>query len=156
MSRIHRYEATLNWTGAAKGPTESYASYSRDYEVTIPGKAVLHGSADPTFRGDSARHNPEDLQVIALSACHMLTYLAVCSRGGVKVLSYEDHADGQMELRDGKIRFTRVTLRPRVVIDRGSDPQRARELHEQAHEECFIASSVNFPVGHEAEIVVAE
>jgi organic hydroperoxide reductase OsmC/OhrA len=156
MSRVHRYEATLNWTGAAKGPAENYAGYSRDYDVTIPGKPVIHGSADATFRGDPSRHNPEDLQVIALSACHMLTYLAVCTRGGIKVLSYEDHADGQMELLDGKVRFTRVTLRPRVVIDRTSDPQRAKELHEQAHEECFVANSVNFPVGHEAEIVVAE
>ena len=39
MSRIHRYEATLNWTGAAKGPAENYAGYSRDYEVTIPRNA---------------------------------------------------------------------------------------------------------------------
>ena len=156
MSHVHLYQATLNWTGAANGPTESYAAYSRDYEVTVPGKAVIQGSADPTFRGDPARHNPEDLQVMALSACHLLTYLALCARGGIKVLSYEDHADGQMELQDGKIRFTRVTLRPRVVIGRGSDPHRAQELHEKAHEECFIASSVNFPVGHEAEIVVAD
>jgi organic hydroperoxide reductase OsmC/OhrA len=156
MSHVHEFHASLNWTGAAKGPTENYASYSRDYEVSSPGKPVLQGSADQAFRGDSSRYNPEDLLVISLSACHMLTYLAESARGGVKVLSYQDQADGQMELKDGRIRFTRVTLRPRVVIDRASDPARARELHHEAHADCFIANSVNFPVENEPEIVVAE
>jgi organic hydroperoxide reductase OsmC/OhrA len=32
----------------------------------------------------------------------------------------------------------------------------ARELHEAASELCFIANSVNFPVRHEPEIVVAQ
>jgi organic hydroperoxide reductase OsmC/OhrA len=156
MAHVHRYQATLNWTGAAQGPTVNYASYSRDYDLSSPGKPVLQGSADATFRGDAARYNPEDLLVASLSACHMLTYLAVAARGGVKVLSYQDQADGQMEMKDGRIRFTRVTLHPRVVIDRDGDLERAKHLHHEAHADCFVANSVNFPVEHEAEVVLAE
>jgi organic hydroperoxide reductase OsmC/OhrA len=46
-------------------------------------------------------------------------------------------------------RFTSATLRPRVTI---SDPRQldlAQSLHAEAARECFIAGSVNFPVGHE-------
>ena len=156
MAHVHRYEANLTWTGAAKGPTTDYKSYSREYTVSFPGKPSYQGSADATFRGDPGLYNPEDLLVASLSACHLLAYLAICARGGVKVLHYEDRADGQMEMKDGHIRFTRVTLRPRVVIDRSSEPGLARDMHRQAHAECFIANSVNFPVDHEAEIVTAE
>jgi organic hydroperoxide reductase OsmC/OhrA len=33
--------------------------------------------------------------------------------------------------------------------------ERARELHEEASEKCFIASSVNFPVRHEPAVSAA-
>ena len=151
MADIHRYEAKLRWTGAARGPTRSYAGYARDYLIEIPGKPPLAGSADVAFRGDPARHNPEDLLVAALSACHLLTYLPLCARAGIEVLAYADRAGGTMTLANGKMRFTEVLLRPEVTIGKG-DLDRARALHEQAHGECFIANSVSFPVRNQPTV----
>jgi len=156
MAHIHHFNAKLTWTGAAKGATSSYESYSRDHIIEVPGKPPLPGSADKVFRGDSSRHNPEDLLVMSLSACHMLTYLAEAARAGVHVVAYSDEASGTMQLHQDKMRFTEVSLRPQVVIARGSDPAQARRLHEQAHEDCFIANSVNFPVSCDARVSVAE
>lgn len=153
MGREHRYEASVVWTGAEKGPTLSYQSYSRDYRVDIPGRPALHGSADLHFRGDPARHNPEDLLVAALSACHMLTYLALAARAGLAVTAYEDAARGTMALEGEGGHFTEVVLNPRVTVARGSDLALARRLHGEAHGLCFIARSVNFSVRHEATIV---
>lgn len=68
QSHVHRYAATVTWTGAAQGPTRDYRSYSREYRVTVPGKLSLRGSADPSFRGDAGLPNPEDLLIAALSA----------------------------------------------------------------------------------------
>jgi organic hydroperoxide reductase OsmC/OhrA len=150
--RPHRYAATLRWTGAAHGATTSYEHYDRTYVVEIDGKPDLTGSADAHFRGDRARHNPEDLLVASLSACHLLSYLALCARAGIAVVGYEDDARGEMTLIEGKIRFREVVLHPLVTI---ADPARIAEalaLHVQAHAECFIANSVNFPVHHEAVV----
>jgi organic hydroperoxide reductase OsmC/OhrA len=155
MAHIHSYSAKITWTGAAQGPTASYQSYSREYLVEIPGKPALRGSADATFRGDPALHNPEDLLVVALSTCHMLSYFAECARAGIKVVAYEDQATGTMAMKDKKIRFTEVMLNPRVTIAADSDADKATALHEQAHEQCFIASSVNFPVHHDAVVTRA-
>ena len=153
MSKSHHYDLKLRWTGAAMGPTASYAGYSREYRVEIPGKPPITGSADPTFRGDPALANPEDMLVAALSACHMLSYLAVCALGKIKVISYEDAASGTMsEIGPQRSAFTEVVLRPRVVISADSDAAKATALHDQAHKICFIANSVNFPVRHEPEI----
>ncbi len=99
MPHEHHYAVRLIWTGAQRGPTRDYQSYSRSYRVEIEGKPPLEGSADPTFRGDSGRHNPEDLLVAALSACHMLSYLADCARAGIEVIAYEDQASGMMARR---------------------------------------------------------
>jgi organic hydroperoxide reductase OsmC/OhrA len=145
MAREHHFAARLVWTGAAQGPTRDYQSYSREYRIEVEGKPPLEGSSDAAFGGDAARLNPEDLLVMSLSACHMLSYLHLCASAGIEVVAYEDQASGMMAIKDRKMRFTEVTLAPKVTIAVG-DLERARALHEEAHGLCFIASSVNFPV----------
>jgi organic hydroperoxide reductase OsmC/OhrA len=49
--------------------------------------------------------------------------------------------------------MTSVTLRPRVTISAESDPAKANHLHHEAQDLCFIANSVDFPVGCEAQIL---
>jgi organic hydroperoxide reductase OsmC/OhrA len=112
---------------------------------------VILGSADPLFRGDARMYNPEELLVAALASCHLLAYLALCAREGIAVVAYVDAATGTMSERGGVGHFTNVTLYPRVTIadDR---VDRAHALHAIAHEECFIANSVNFPVLFEPTI----
>lgn len=154
MPRDHHYSAHLVWTGAENGPVKDYASYSREYVVRIEGKPDLVGSSDPNFRGDPKLHNPEDLLVAALSACHMLTYLAICARKRIEVMAYEDEASGTMMLAGGGGHFTEVVLRPNVMLATGADLKAAEALHEDAHRDCFIASSVNFPVRHKATVTV--
>jgi organic hydroperoxide reductase OsmC/OhrA len=151
MAREHHYEAHLVWTGAARGATSSYEAYSRDYRVEVAGKPAIEGSSDPGFRGDPSRYNPEDLLVISLSACHMLSYLHLCASAGIEVVAYEDQPRGTMAIKDRKMRFVDVLLEPRVTIAKG-DKDKAVALHEEAHEQCFIASSVSFPVRHQPTV----
>jgi organic hydroperoxide reductase OsmC/OhrA len=48
-----------------------------------------------------------------------------------------------------------VVLRPRVAISGDFDAGLAAGLHHEAHEKCFVANSVNFPVEVAPEIVAA-
>jgi organic hydroperoxide reductase OsmC/OhrA len=152
-SHEHRFDCRLTWTGAAGGPTTSYEAYARDLRVEVPGKPPLDVSAALAFRGDPARHNPEDLLLAALSTCHCLSYLALSARAGIAVVAYEDDVSGILARAvDRKLRFTEVTLHPRVRVAPGADRAKALALHDLAHEECFIARSMNFPVRHEPTI----
>jgi organic hydroperoxide reductase OsmC/OhrA len=153
--KTHRYDATVTWTGNRGEGTADYRAYARDHEVSGEGRPTLAGSADPAFRGDAARWNPEQMLVVSLSQCHLLWYLHLCAVSDVVVVAYEDHADGVMEQdEDGGGHFTEVTLRPVVTVADASMAEPARGLHSGAHELCFISSSVNFPVRHEPEIRV--
>ncbi|WP_435010588.1 OsmC family protein [Tundrisphaera lichenicola] len=156
MTREHRYQVGLEWSGAAQGPTSSYSGYSREFAIEIEGKPRLLGSADALFRGDRSRHNPEDLLVAALAGCHMLSYLAECARAGISVLAYTDLATGTMHFEGGGGRFVSVELHPRVVVESGTNLTLARELHEKAHASCFIARSVNFPVTNVPTILLPD
>ncbi|HXG58037.1 MAG TPA: OsmC family protein, partial [Thermoanaerobaculia bacterium] len=89
----------------------------------------------------------------ALSSCHMLWYLHLCADAGIVVVGYRDAPSGTMvETAGGGGHFTEVVLRPVVTLAPGGDAARAIALHERAHQYCFIASSVNFPVRCEPEI----
>lgn len=153
--KSHEYESLLSWDGNLGQGTANYAAYGRDYRVRVPGKPDLLGSADAAFRGAPERHNPEDLFLVAVSSCHMLAYLALCARRGVRVLAYEDAARGHLALdADGGGRFTGITLRPRVVVATTADERLAFELHEEAHRQCFIANSSSTPIHCEPTIEV--
>ena len=152
----HKCEVQVSWTGNKGDGTSSYTAYSRDFSVEAPGKTPFAGSADPAFRGDPQRWNPEDMLVASLSACHKLWYLHLCAVNKVNVLAYVDRPLGRMVEGDtqDKGRFTHVLLRPQVTISADSDRAVALRLHEDAHHECFIANSVNFPVACEAVVTV--
>ncbi|OWK28529.1 OsmC family protein [Sphingomonas mucosissima] len=145
--KMHSYIVELEWTGNAGRGTRTLSSYGREHRISSRGKPPIDGSSDPSFRGDPKRWNPEELLVASLAACHKLWYLGLCAQAGVIVESYTDRPEGVMiEEASGAGQFESVTLRPHVIISQGSSADLARALHENAHEMCFIARSVNFPV----------
>ena len=155
MKAAHHYAVRLDWTGNRGAGTTHYRGYGRDHTLSAVGKEAIAGSADRTFHGDADRWNPEELLLSALSQCHMLSYLHVAVRHGVTVVAYTDDAVGTMEqIPPVGGRFTSATLRPRVTIADPSQVELAQSLHAEAARACFIAASVNFPVGHEATTLV--
>ena len=156
MNLQHHYKLTVKWTGNKGRGTSSYRAYDRNHIILIDGKPTLEGSSDPTFHGDKTKHNPEDLLVASLSACHMMSYLHVCVKAGITVVDYEDNATGTMITEGDGGRFTEVTLHPIVTITDASQINLANELHKKANELCFIANSVNFPVRHTPVCIVQE
>ncbi len=150
MSRKHHYNIKLEWTGNKGRGTANYRAYDRSHSISIEHKVDILGSSDPAFRGDKTRHNPEELLVASLSACHMLWFLHLCADAGIIVTCYEDQASGVMaETADGGGHFTEATLRPTVTITEESRIDQANALHKLAIEKCFIARSFNFPAYHQ-------
>jgi organic hydroperoxide reductase OsmC/OhrA len=155
MIKDHHYQSTVQWTGNKGAGTCDYASYERSHKIGIESKPDILGSSDPAFRGDKTKHNPEDLLVSSLSACHMLWYLHLCAQSGVVVLDYIDHATGIMtETENGGGHFTQVTLNPIVTVLEERMIDLANDLHAKANERCFIANSVNFPVYHKPTTIL--
>lgn len=148
----HKYAVSVRWTGNRGSGTSGYRDYGRDHLIAAGSKPEIPGSSDVAFLGDANRWNPEDLLVASASACHKLWYLHLCSDAGIVVVSYRDNAEGTMLDTPEQGRFSQIVLHPRVVIRAGGDVELARRLHHVAHEKCYIANSVNFPVLCEPEI----
>jgi organic hydroperoxide reductase OsmC/OhrA len=142
--RHHRYRVTVEWSGNRGQGTWGY---NRAHILRSAGKPAIAGSADP------AAWNPEELLLAAISACHKLWYLHLCSEAGIVVTRYTAEAEAVMEEdATGGGRFTSATLRPSVTVRAGGDTAKAMILHRDAHRYCFIANSVNFPIGCEPSV----
>jgi organic hydroperoxide reductase OsmC/OhrA len=152
----HHYKIQNNWTGNLGQGTRNYNSYSRDHSIQAANKIQpILGSSDPAFMGDPGRYNPEEMLLAAVSTCHMLWYLHLCSSKQITVVSYSDEAQGTMqEHQNGSGAFSRIILFPKIEILEAQKITLAQELHQQAHQMCFIANSCNFPIEHQAEIMI--
>ena len=157
MNGEHRYAVQAIWTGNRGSGTSGYRDYDRLVTLSAEGKPDLAASSDRAFHGDSSRWNPEDLLVAALSECHLLSYLHACVEVGVVMTDYTDRATGVM-VQDGGNggSFREVVLNPVVTVAEASMVVAATSAHETAHEWCFIANSVNFPVRVHPTVRVAE
>ncbi len=151
----HKYAVQVTWTGNRGSGTSAYAAYGREHLITANLKPDIPGSSDPAFRGHADRWNPEDLMVAAASACHKLWYLHLCADAGIVVVAYRDEAEGTLQDDAQHGRFTEMVLRPHVHIRPGDDLEKARHLHHTAHEKCYIANSVNFPIACEPRVEYA-
>jgi len=144
---MSEHHASVVWHRTSSDFT--YDTYNRAHEVRYKsGAIVVPSSSASAFKGDDDRVDPEEAFVASLSACHMLTFLAICARKRITVESYEDDAVGLVEKDGGKLWMTRVTLKPRVRFAGGAEMNEAKlaDIHHKSHEECFIANSVKTDV----------
>jgi organic hydroperoxide reductase OsmC/OhrA len=128
-----RHHARVVWEGSKDD--------LRAHRVELARQTVL-ASSMPERGGNPERADPEEMFVASLSSCHMLWFLHLARERRLRVVSYEDDAVGEL---DGE-RMTRVELNPRVTFEQEPEGYAIADLHEAAHERCFLASSVNFPV----------
>jgi organic hydroperoxide reductase OsmC/OhrA len=148
---VSTYTATIRWT---RDPTTDFAKgqYSRAHEWVFDGGLTVPASPSPHIVpapwNDPAGVDPEEAFVASLSSCHMLFFVDFARRAGFVVDSYVDEAEGLLDKRDDKMAMTRVTLRPRVEFSGANPPtpEELADLHHRAHEDCFIANSVNTEV----------
>jgi organic hydroperoxide reductase OsmC/OhrA len=122
-----------------------YDKYSRDHEWQFEGGIIVRASAAVAYKGNPDLVDPEAAFVGSLSACHMLTFLAVASMKKLPVAAYEDLAVGFLEKgAKRKLCITKVILKPVVTFDPRIECSEEifNQMHEKAHQECFIANSV--------------
>ena len=147
----HEYQAGIRWERAGAVFTDN--RYSRGHSWRFDGGVVVPASSSPhTVRvplSVEAAVDPEEALVAALASCHMLWFLSLAAAARWRVDDYHDDAVGSMGRNAaGRIAMLSVTLRPRVRFSGAQLPSREeiRQLHERAHEECFIANSVTTAV----------
>ncbi len=118
------------------------------------GKPDVLVSSPPEFKGIPGVWTPEDLFVAALEICQMSTFLAFGIRKGIPLKSYKSSAEGLLENVDGKYRFTKITVKPEIVVEQSWTKKQVEELVHTAHENCLIGNSISAEVLVEPTIIL--
>ena len=139
----HLYHARTRWTGDTG---LGWDGYDRAHSASAPPAAPDLTLTTGESKGDPAQLNPEQLLLMAASSCQLLWFLHLAAKARVEVIEYEDDAEAEMPEDDPPVRITRIVLRPRIVVRPGPTEERVQHLAELAHQECYIANSLNSEV----------
>ena len=144
---MSEHRAIVQWR--LSGADFGRGRYSREHTWSFDGGLTVAASPSPAVvprpYSNPAAVDPEEAFVAAIASCHMLTFLHLASRRGFLVEAYDDEAVGILTKNErGRFWVSRVTLKPAITWGTGAvpTPEEIAELHELAHEECFIANSV--------------
>ncbi len=142
MANQDSHVATVLWS--LGDSSFSPDSYSRDHVWKFPGGQEVAASAATAFGGTADCVDPEQALTAAVSACHMLTFLALAAKKGVVVKSYRDNAEGFLGKNDrGRTAMTKIVLKPVIEFAAGEPEADMLDLlHDRAHKACFIANSI--------------
>ena len=145
---MSEHKASLSWTRGESG--FGYKEYPRTHRWDFPRSGQsLRASAAPAYLGAADCADPEEAFTVALSSCHMLTFLAIASMGGFIVDRYDDEPVGYLDKgTDGKPWLARVVMHPKITFSGEKQPtaEELEKLHDKAHHECFLAKAVKTEV----------
>ena len=142
------YTAKITWKSDSPD-TFTKNRYTRGHEWAFDGGVTVPASSSPhvvrvPFSVEAAV-DPEEALVASASSCHMLTFLWLAATAGFNIGSYEDNAVGEMTTSDdGKQWISTITLDPQIAWtgDKLPTPEEIAHLHHEAHEKCYIASTI--------------
>lgn len=138
------YTTGITWVGKRAGITSS------------GDKIPFRTASPPEFKGEEGVWSPEDLFVAAVNACQLTTFVSFAMKLELPVASYQSEAEGTLEFVDGGYRFTRVVVRPRVVVSDPEAVEAVRKTLHDAHGACLVSRSILAEVLLEPVVEVAE
>ncbi len=134
------YHTNLSWVGKKKGIVHS------------DGKPGFSVSSPPEFKGEPGIWTPEDMYVAAIESCLMATFLTFAERARIPVTSYTSTAEGVLEFVEDRYQFTKVIVRPLIVIRDEEALKRTETVLQDANHSCLISNSVRTEVTVEPRI----
>lgn len=137
------FEVKLNWLTGCRGILSA-----KDAEGSV------HVATPPEFGGEGKPWSPEHLFLSSISSSYMATYLLFAKKLGFEIANFECNTIGQILLVDGKYKFTKIDLFPKIFIADESVREKANQAVEKTHKYCLITNSVNAAVFYHSEVLI--
>ncbi|MDX2506677.1 MAG: OsmC family protein [Gammaproteobacteria bacterium] len=138
-------EHNIRLTWSKQTESFAYRDYNREHQWDFGEGLIINASSAPQFLGDAKCADPERAFAAALSSCHMLFFIAICSKKRLVVQDYVDQATAFLKQdKQGDLLISKVILRPEVTFaqDVEVDRETLEKIHQQSHEKCFLVKSV--------------
>jgi peroxiredoxin-like protein len=115
---------------------------------------IIHFSAPPEFGGEAGVWTPEHFLLAAVTSCFIATFRSVAQASKLDFQGIEVAAEGMIEKESGGFRFTKITLRPALILYHEGARELGQRLLEKAERICLVSRSLSSTVTLEPKILV--
>jgi peroxiredoxin-like protein len=113
---------------------------------------VLTVATPLEFGGPGKTWTPEHFFLHAISGCFMTTFLSFSRKLGFEISDFKCETTGQIEIVEGKYKFTHIDLFPKIYIADETLREKAEKAMEKTHKYCLITNSINAEVFYHGEV----
>jgi len=113
-------------------------------------------SAPPEFGGQPGMWTPEDFLLAGVASCFVETFKGVAKASKLEFQGLEVPVEGLIEKESGTLRFTRITISPKLIVYRQADHEAGRRLLAKAEHICLVARSLQSDITFEPKVLVEE
>ena len=138
------FSTEIHWAGEKLGVVSSGSL--TPFSVSTP----------PEFGGPDGEWSPEHLFLSSITSCFMSTYLVFVNKMKIENTGFECTTTGQVEIIDGKYRFTYIHIYPKAFVGSDVDVEKAKVAMEKAKKYCLISNSINAEIVQHPEVVIAK
>jgi peroxiredoxin-like protein len=124
------YRTSIEWLGR------------RNAKLSAAEKTPLAISSPPEFKGERGFWTPEDFLVGAVESCLLMTFAGQVERQQLPVEAYYSEAEGLLESTDDGMQFTRIVIKPTIIITDPRAAEKTLKAIEAAHRNCLVANSL--------------
>ena len=115
---------------------------------------LIHFSAPPEFGGEPGVWTPEHFLLAAVASCFIETFKAFARASKLEFQGIEVAVDGLIEKEAGGLRFTKITLRPTLIIYEDTAQELVLRLLDKCERSCLVVRSLSSTVELESKILV--
>ncbi len=138
--KIFKYETTIKLSDTGEGI------------IGAKNRTSIRLSAPAEFGGIPGLWTPEDLLVSSVNSCLMTTFIYYAKRKRFKFESYKSSAEGTIELIDMQYQFTKILIKPKVIVQYREDIEAAQNLLKISKNSCLVSNSLKSKVILESEV----
>jgi organic hydroperoxide reductase OsmC/OhrA len=139
------FEVNLNWLNDTRGILSANDA-----------KGTVHVATPPEFGGAGRPWTPEHLFLGSICSCFMTTYLAFAKKLRFSFSNFECGIIGQVEIVNGKYKFTNIDLYPKVFINDEALREKANLAMEKTHKHCLVSNSINAVVYYHSQVLLQQ
>lgn len=115
---------------------------------------LIHFSAPPEFGGEPGLWTPEHFLLASVGSCFIETFKAVAKASRLEFQGIEVGVDGVIEKDRGALRFTRISIRPALILYDDEARELGSRVLEKTERNCLVVRSLSSQVEMNPEILI--
>ncbi|HXY14577.1 MAG TPA: OsmC family protein [Terriglobales bacterium] len=115
---------------------------------------LVHFSAPPEFGGEPGVWTPEHFLLAAVGSCLIETFKAVAKASKLEFQGIEVGVDGVIEKEADGLRFTKISIRPVLIIYHDASRELAARVLAKTERSCLIVRSLSSETAFDSKILI--